>query len=57
MKTNIDNIEFEAIELLEYVSIYDQVYSCQGHDDEGNKYEGIANVSCDEIVEVSYVKL
>lgn len=56
MKTRINNIDFEATELLDSVSTHDQTYLAIGYCDKGNKYEAIASVSCGEIVEITEIK-
>ncbi len=56
MEIRISDIDFEATELLETVSIHDQTYECIGYSDKGHKYKGIAHVSCGEIVKVTDIK-
>lgn len=52
-----NDIDFEVTELLETISIHDQIYACEGYNEKGHKYEGIAQVSCGEIVKVTDVTL
>ena len=53
----ISDIEFEATELLEKISVHDQTYQAIGYSSKGHKYEGIAHVSCGEIVKVTDIKV
>ncbi len=57
MEIRISDIEFETTELLETISVHDQTYSCEGYNEKGHKYEGIAHVSCGEIVKVTEIKV
>lgn len=52
----ISDIEFETTNLLEIISVHDQIYACEGYNEKGYKYEGIAHVSCGEIVNVTEIK-
>lgn len=52
----ISDIDFEITELLETVSAHDKIYACEGYNDKGHKYTGIAEVSCGEIVNVTEIK-
>lgn len=53
----ISDIEFEATDLLEKISVHDQMYLAIGYSSKGHKYEGIAYVSCGEIVKVTDIKV
>jgi hypothetical protein len=53
----VSDIEFEAIELLETISIHDQTYLAIGYNSKGHKYEGTAHVSCGEIVKVTDIEV
>jgi hypothetical protein len=35
---------------------YDKTYECRGYDDEGRIYSGIAEFSCDELVEITDIE-
>lgn len=52
MKKRIENIDFETTELLENTSVHDQTYLAVGYNDRGDRFEGVAQVSCGEIIEV-----
>jgi len=56
MKAKINNIEFEAIELLDTISYHVQTYICEGYDEQGNKYIGTAEVDNGEIIEVTDIE-
>ena len=53
----ISDIEFEATEILENISVHDQTYQAVGYSSNGHKYKGIAHVSCGEIVKVTDIEV
>ena len=53
MELRISDIEFETTKLLESVSENEQIYACEGYNEKGHKYKGIAHVSCGEITKIS----
>lgn len=58
MKTfRISDIEFEATELMQTLSVHDQTYFAIGYNEKGHKYIGTAHVSCAEIVDVTDIEI
>jgi hypothetical protein len=53
----ISDIEFEATQLLETISVNDQIYEAIGYSSKGHKYKGMAHVSCGEIVKVTDIEV
>lgn len=51
-----NGIDFEKTELLESISVHDQIYAAIGYDDDFNEYFGTATVSCGEIVDISDIQ-
>ena len=56
MTTTENNIFWDATELSETLSVYDQIYIAEGTDEQGNKYIASAIVSCGEIVEITDIE-
>lgn len=54
--STILKIEWEAVELLETISMHDKTYRAKGIDDFGNEYEAIADVCLCEIEKIYDVK-
>lgn len=53
----ISDIDFKTTELLEIISVNDKIYACEGYNEKGHKYTGIAEVSCGEIINVTQIKI
>jgi len=53
----ISDVEFEATELMETLSVHDQTYIAIGYNEKGHKYIGTAHVSCGEIVDVTDIEV
>ena len=54
IQVHFDDLEYQ---LLEKIDCYDATYECRGSDDAGNRYSGIASISCDECVGIEDIEL
>ena len=50
--TTIEFDESDVIETIEEIDCYDSEVVVEGYDADGNEYEAIASMSCDELVEI-----
>ena len=50
--TTVEFDESDVIETIEEIDCYDSEVVVEGYDADGNEYEAIASMSCDELVEI-----
>ena len=57
MTKTINGIHWEAIDLMETISVHNRIFSAVGYDDKGNKFSGSADVDMsDEIQEITDIE-
>ena len=53
IQIHFDDLQYQ---LLEKIDCYDSSWECRGYDANGNQYSGIAQISCDECVEIEDIE-
>lgn len=54
---NLENVDWQVVEVLDVISVYDQDVALEGMDDDGIEYTAGGARSCGEIVDVYDIEI